>query len=54
MDLFNGEIITFQTQRRPMFGLVKDMLKDAIAKLKPTDKPIVHSDQGWQYQMAHY
>jgi putative transposase len=50
MDLFNGKIITFQTQRRPMFGLVKDMLKDAIMKLKPSDKPIIHSDQGWQYQ----
>lgn len=54
MDLFNGEIISFQIKRRPMFGLVKDMLKDAIAKLSPNDKPIVHSDQGWQYQMFHY
>ena len=54
MDLFNGEIIAFQTQRRPMFGLVKDMLKEAVNKLKPSEKPIVHSDQGWQYQMAHY
>ena len=26
MDLFNGEIIAFQTGRRPLFGLVKDML----------------------------
>ncbi len=34
MDLFNGEIIAFQTQRRPMFGLVKDMLKEAVNKLK--------------------
>ena len=54
MDLFNGEIITFQTQRRPMFGLVKEMLKDAMKKLKTTKKPIIHSDQGWQYQMRHY
>jgi transposase InsO family protein len=54
MDLFNGEIIAFQTQRRPMFGLVKNMLNDAISKLKPDDKPIIHSDQGWQYQMRHY
>ena len=54
MDLFNGEIISFQTQRRPMFGLVKEMLKDAMKKLKPTEKPIIHSDQGWQYQMRHY
>lgn len=54
MDLFNGEIIAFKTQRRPMFDLVKDMLKEAIAKLKPTDKPILHSDQGRQYQMSYY
>ncbi|MDM1271025.1 IS3 family transposase, partial [Acinetobacter indicus] len=54
MDLFNGEIIAFQLQRRPLFGLVKDMLKDAIAKLSSNDKPIIHSDQGWQYQMRFY
>lgn len=54
MDLFNGEIIAFQTQRRPMFGLVKDMLNDAINKLKPNERPLVHSDQGWQYQMRYY
>lgn len=23
-------------------------------KLKPEDKPLLHSDQGWQYQMEHY
>ncbi len=54
MDLFNGEIIAFQTQRRPLFGLVKDMLDNALSKLKPDEKPILHSDQGWQYQMRHY
>lgn len=54
MDLFNGEIVAFKTQRRPVFGLVKDMLSDALEKLKRNDKPVVHSDQGWQYQMSHY
>ncbi|MCX8566151.1 MAG: putative transposase [Glomeribacter sp. 1016415] len=54
MDLFNGEIIAFQTQRRPMFGLVKDKLKDALKNLKKNEKPIIHSDQGWQYQMSYY
>ncbi|RKG30863.1 IS3 family transposase, partial [Acinetobacter guerrae] len=54
MDLFNGEIIAFQTQRKPIFSLVKDMLSTAISKLKPEDKPIIHSDQGWQYQMRFY
>ena len=54
MDLFNGEIIAFQMERRPIFRLVKDMLKEAIDKLNINEKPIIHSDQGWQYQMRAY
>lgn len=54
MDLFNGEIVTFEMARRPVFSLVGDMLKQAIAKLGASDKPMVHSDQGWQYQMPAY
>lgn len=54
MDLFNGEIIAFKMQRRPWFDLVKDMLKDALDTLEPDEKPLIHSDQGWQYQMRHY
>jgi transposase InsO family protein len=30
------------------------MLNKAFAKLGPRDKPILHSDQGWQYQMPVY
>ena len=30
------------------------MLKDALTKLADHEKPIIHSDQGWQYQMRHY
>ncbi len=54
MDLFNGEIIAFQTGRRPIFGLVKDMLQKSMDKLKSNEKPLIHSDQGWQYQMRYY
>ena len=54
MDLFNGEIIAFQMERRPVFGLVKDMLKEAIETLNLNEKPMIHSDQGWQYQMRFY
>ncbi|SUU03435.1 IS1236 transposase protein 2 [Acinetobacter haemolyticus] len=54
IDLFNEEIIAFQTQRRPHYALVKNMLDTALGKLKPDDKPLLHSDQGWQYQMRHY
>lgn len=54
LDLFNGEIIAFRIQRSPMFELVKDMLDDALNKLQSNEKPIVHSDQGWHYQMRYY
>ena len=54
MDLFNGEIISYQLKQRPTFDLVEDMLKEAMKRLQPDEKPIVHSDQGWQYQMKPY
>jgi len=54
MDLFNGEIIAYQTQRRPTFSLVKQMLDHALVKLLPHETPLLHSDQGWQYQMGSY
>lgn len=54
MDLYNGEIIAFETARRPRYELVGAMLKKALAKLKPDDKPLLHSDQGWQYRMPAY
>ena len=54
MDLFNGEIIAYTTSHKPVFKMVKSMLGKAIGKLRPEEKPIVHSDQGWQYQMPKY
>jgi transposase InsO family protein len=54
LDLYNGEIITFEMARRPVFALVSQMLKKALAKLSVDEKPLLHSDQGWQYQMAGY
>lgn len=54
LDLYNGEIIAFETARRPKFELVTSMLTKALAKLSPGDKPLLHSDQGWQYRMPAY
>lgn len=54
MDLFNGEIIAFETARRPVFKLVEGMLTKALDTLATGENPILHSDQGWQYQMAAY
>lgn len=54
MDLYNGEIIAFETARRPVFDLVGSMLRKALGKLGRHDKPVLHSDQGWQYRMPLY
>jgi len=54
MDLYNGEIIAWEMSRRPVFELVSNMLGMAIGKLKPGEKPLLHSDQGWQYRMPVY
>lgn len=48
MDLYNGEIVAYQMDQRPTFKLVSGMLKKALAKLRGKDKPLLHSDQGWQ------
>ena len=54
MDLYNGEIVAFETARRPAFDLVSSMLRKALHKLGPNDTPMLHSDQGWQYRMPAY
>lgn len=33
MDLYNGEIVAYEMQRRPVFPLVGNMLKKALSKL---------------------
>lgn len=54
MDLFNGEIVSYAMQRRPHFSLVSGMLKKALSKLSASEAPMLHSDQGWQYQLPAY
>jgi putative transposase len=54
MDLFNGEIIAFETARRPVFKLVESMVSKALNRLRDNERPILHSDQGWHYQMPAY
>lgn len=54
MDLFNGEIVAYEMNERPLFPLVGNMLKKALSRLTGQQAPMLHSDQGWQYQMAAY
>jgi putative transposase len=54
MDLFNGEIISYSLSKSPNFHQVTEMLKDAFQKIPDNSQLILHSDQGWQYQMKVY
>ena len=54
MDLFNGEIISYSLSKSPSFHPVIDMLKDAFQKIPDNSQLVLHSDQGWQYQMKPY
>lgn len=52
MDLANREVITYNFATRPKFSLVKKMLEQELSRLKPTECPIIHSDQGVLYGSA--
>ena len=54
IDLFNQEIISYELTERPVFNQVVMMLKKAFKKIPNNTKLLLHSDQGWQYQMRQY
>ena len=54
LDLFNGEIITYTIGNRPTFSLVSEMLDKALERLPEDHQLLIHSDQGWHYQMKQY
>lgn len=51
LDLCNGEIITYTIGSRPTYSLVSTMLDQAFKRVTNQDKLLIHSDQGWHYQM---
>jgi len=54
IDLFNQEIISYELTERPVFNQVVMMLKKAFKKIPNNINLMLHSDQGWQYQMKQY
>lgn len=54
IDLFNGEIISYDLSERPNFDQIASMLKKSFEKIPDQTNLILHSDQGWQYQMKQY
>ena len=54
LDMFNGEIISYNISFHPNFSLVTEMLEAAFSKISDNTNLILHSDQGWHYQMKPY
>lgn len=51
MDLYNGEIVSYSLSDHPSMEQTMEMLRKALSLLPQRNKLILHSDQGWQYQM---
>ncbi len=54
IDLFNGEVVSYNLSKHPVFNQITDMLEKAFNKIPDNTNLILHSDQGWQYQMKQY
>ncbi|MEK4447656.1 IS3 family transposase [Bacillus sp. FSL M8-0052] len=54
LDLFNGEIIAYTIGSRPTYSLVSEMLEKSFEQLTDKENLLIHSDQGWHYQMKQY
>ena len=52
LDMYNGEIISYNISTSPNLEQVYDMLDKAFERFDNLDGLILHSDQGWQYH--HY
>lgn len=54
IDLYNGEIISYNLSDSPNLEQVMNMLDKAFEKIPNDTNLIFHSDQGWQYQHKQY
>ncbi|MEZ0184725.1 DDE-type integrase/transposase/recombinase [Flavobacterium oncorhynchi] len=51
INLFNGEIISYELAERPAFNQVTSMLEKAFKKIPENPDLTLHTDQDWQYQI---
>ena len=54
IDLFNNEVISYSISERPAMSMIDEMLLKAFARLDDDSRPVLHSDQGWQYRHRWY
>ena len=54
LDLYSSDVVSYVISDRPVLSMVMNMAQKAIEILPTGACPILHSDQGWQYQHKHY
>lgn len=54
IDLYNNEVLSYAISLSPNFHQTREMLQGLFEKLPQKARPILHSDQGWQYQMKEF
>lgn len=54
MDLFNGEILSFNISTSPTVKFTTDALDNALKQLPKEHSLMIHSDQGFHYQHIHW
>ena len=54
IDEASQEILAFQINTRPNKDLIMRTLTELIDHLPDDAQPIIHSDQGWHYQLDYY
>ncbi len=54
IDLYNQEVVAYRVAKNTRLTLVTEMLKSGLSRLTKMQKPLLHSDQGWQYRNPSY
>jgi len=54
LDLYSCDVVSYVISDKPVLPMVMNMAKKAIEILPSDSHPILHSDQGWQYQHKQY
>lgn len=54
LDLHSSYLVSYTISEHPALSLVLNMARQALSVLPRGAEPILHSDQGWQYQHKQY
>lgn len=54
LDLHDESLVSWNLSESPNYSQITDMLDKAFEKIPDGTNLILHSDQGWQYQMYNY